>query len=346
MTIRVLVVDDSATVRKVLSEELGKFPDVEVVGTATDAYVAREKIAQLRPDVLTLDVEMPRMNGLDFLEKLMQHHPMPVVVVSSVVQAGSANALRALQLGAVEVVSKPGSTLTTPDVGRHLIRAVRAAASARFHPGRLAVDGPVRRSAASAADRLIAIGASTGGTRAIEAVLAGLPADTPGVVIVQHMPREFTAAFAERLNQNCALEVREARDGDRVAPGLALVAPGGQHMLVRRSPSGYITRLKGGPAVHYQRPSVDVLFHSVADAAGSEAVGVLLTGMGADGAKGLLAMHERGAHTIAEAEESAVVFGMPKEAIMLGAASEVQPLARVAEAVLDALDITVVRGAS
>ncbi|HYD52306.1 MAG TPA: chemotaxis response regulator protein-glutamate methylesterase [Gemmatimonadaceae bacterium] len=348
--IRVLIVDDSAVVRKVLSESLGKYPDIEVVGTATDPYVARDRILELAPDVLTLDVEMPRMDGLSFLEKLMRSRPMPVVIVSSITPAQSEAAVRALALGAVEVVSKPGSAYSVPEVGQRLVHAIRAAATARLSraqtpPRGVPVVGaaPGLPSAASiltrvqTTHRVLAIGASTGGTKAIEAVLQELPATTPGTVIVQHMPAGFTASFAKRLDQLCAMEVREARDGDAVVPGVALVAPGGLHMMMQRSGAALQVRIKDGPPVHHQRPAVDVLFNSVARTMGCNAVGVILTGMGADGARGLLAMREAGAHTIAQDEHSCVVFGMPKEAIELDAADEVLPLSRVAHGIASAL---------
>ena len=339
--IRVLIVDDSALVRKILTTELSKYEDIEVVGSAVDPYVAREKIAELRPDVLTLDIEMPRMDGLSFLAKLMKHYPMPVVIISSLTPKNSETALKAIELGAVEVIGKPSSTYSTPDIAR-VLHAIRGAAAARF----IKPQSPVASTPKSASSHLaqiqtthkvLAIGASTGGTKAIEVVLKALPATAPGTVIVQHMPEHFTAAFAARLNQVCEMEVREARDQDRVVPGVALIAPGNKHMLLERSGAQYHVRIKDGPAVHHQRPSVDVLFHSVTRQAGRNAVGVLLTGMGADGAKGLLAMRESGAHTIAEAEESCVVFGMPKEAIKLGGVAEVAPLPNIAQAILNAL---------
>jgi two-component system chemotaxis response regulator CheB len=340
--IRVLVVDDSAVVRKVLSDELEKHPDIEVVGTAIDPYVAREKIAALHPDVITLDVEMPRMDGLSFLEKLMRHYPIPVVIVSSVTPAQSEAAMRALALGAVEVVCKPGPAYSVPDVARDLVRAVRAAAQARLStlvgppPVAAPISGPLLARLHST-HQVLAIGASTGGTQAIEALLRALPPTVPGTVIVQHMPAGFTASFAERLNSICSMEVREARDHDIVAPGLVLVAPGNHHLTVQRSGAQFIARVKDGPPVHHQRPAVDVLFQSVARSAGRNAVGVLLTGMGSDGAKGMLAMRSAGAWTIAQDEDSCIVFGMPKEAIALDAACEVLPLPRIPIAALTAL---------
>jgi two-component system chemotaxis response regulator CheB len=341
--IRVLVVDDSAIVRKVLTDELSKFNDIEVVGTAMDPYVARDKIVKLKPDVITLDVEMPRMDGLSFLAKLMKHYPIPVVIVSSLTPKNSEAALRALELGAVEVISKPGSQYSTPDVAHYLVRALRAAASAKLSKRQTTTESssvtvsPVQLSQLQTTHKILAIGASTGGTQAIETVLRMLPVTTPGTVIVQHMPEGFTATFAERLNRVCAMEVREARDGDSVVPGVALLAPGNHHILLMQSGARYAVRIKDGPLVHYQRPSVDVLFQSVARSAGRNAVGIILTGMGADGAKGLLAMRQAGAHTIAQDEHTCVVFGMPKEAIALGAAAEVVPLPKVADAALHAL---------
>jgi two-component system chemotaxis response regulator CheB len=340
--IRVLVVDDSAVVRKVICDELSRYKDIEIVGTAVDPYGARDKILQLKPDVVTLDLEMPRMDGLSFLARLMKHHPLPVVVLSSLTPRHSELALKALELGAVEVLCKPGGSYATRDISQPLAHAIRSAAVARVS----AAAAPAAARASSAVSRsllvetthkLIAIGASTGGTRAIETLLREFPAAVPGIVIVQHMPEHFTTQFARRLNEVCAVEVREARDHDPVLPGTALIAPGNRHMLLARSGGTYLVRIKDGPRVHYQRPSVDVLFHSVAEVAGRNAVGAILTGMGADGAKGLLAMRAAGAHTLAQDEASCVVFGMPKEAIKLGAAAEVVPLAAMAEALLQAL---------
>ncbi len=348
--IKVLVVDDSALVRKILTEELNRQKDIEVVGTAIDPYAARDKIVALKPDVLTLDLEMPRMDGLSFLAKLMKHYPMPVVVVSSLTPKNSENALQALRLGAVDVICKPGSAYSTQNISIQIIKAVRAASHARFDrvatrpapqtrgPGTGAA--PVhetvvpRTGLIHTTSKIIAMGASTGGTRAIEAVLTALPADTPGIAMVQHMPPVFTATFAERLNQICRIEVREARDRDRLVPGLALLAPGNYHMLVEKSGANYYVRIKQGPPVHHQRPSVDVLFHSVATSAGVNATGVLMTGMGADGARGMLAMKEAGSYNIVQDEATSVVFGMPKEAIRVGAASEVTPLQGIPAGIL------------
>ena len=334
--IRVLVVDDSALVRKVLSEELSKFSDIEVVGAAPDPYVARDMLLKLNPDVITLDIEMPRMDGLSFLAKIMQHRPTPVIIVSSVAVEHSETAVRALALGAVDVVSKPGSAYSVPEVATTLVRAIRGAARARVYapvPEAAVVHRPMTF---ETTHRILAIGASTGGTMAIEHVLRGLPADGPGIVIVQHMPPHFTKAFADRLNGICPMEVREARDGDAVLPGVALVAPGDLHMLLRRDGARYVVNVKEGPRVHHQRPAVDVLFHSVARSAGRNAVGAILTGMGADGARGLLAMRDGGAWTIAQDEATCTVFGMPAEAIKLGAADEVLPLGSIAGSLIRA----------
>jgi len=340
--IRVLVVDDSAVVRHILTEELSKFRDIEIVGSAVDPYVARDKIVRLSPDVITLDLEMPRMDGLSFLVKLMKYHPIPVVVLSSLTPKNSETALKALELGAVEVLCKPGTAYSTGDISQRLVHAIRAASSARIHkamesrsyseevikPGSLLVE---------TSHKVVAIGASTGGTKAIETVLRRLPGTSPGTVIVQHMPENFTSAFAKRLDEICQMEVREARDKDHVVPGKALIAPGNRHMVMTRDGGLYVVRIKDGPPVNYQRPAVDVLFDSVAKKAGRNAVGVLLTGMGADGAKGLLSMRENGAFTLAQDEETCVVFGMPKEAIKLNAVDRVVPLPAISNTILDVL---------
>ena len=339
---KVLVVDDSALVRKVLGEEISKFSDFSVVGSAIDPYDAREKIFQLRPDILTLDLEMPRMDGLSFLAKLMKHHPLPVVVVSSQAPEGSKSAMAALELGAVEIVPKPGSQFTVPDVGQKLIYALRAAAAVPVEKLKISqlIAGkdkkPLKISmrVLKTTHKLIAIGASTGGTQAIEAVMSRMPVDAPGVVIVQHMPASFTGTFAKRLNNVSPMQVREAKDRDDITPGVALVAPGDRHMVVSKNGARYQVRIKNGPRVHFQRPSVDVLFQSVAMNTGQNAVGVLLTGMGSDGAKGMLEMYESGAHTIVQDEDTCIVFGMPKEAINLGGVKEILPLDRMAEAIL------------
>ena len=340
--IRVLIVDDSAIVRKLLTEALAGEPDLEVVGTAPDPYVARDKILALHPDVLTLDIEMPRMDGLTFLRKLMHFHPLPTVVISSLTQSSCQTAVQALELGAVEVLAKPGGPYSVGELNKSLAAKIRAAASSRVRkpqpptasappiaPPRLAIPSGAARS-------VVAIGASTGGTEAIVQVLTRLPRCEHAFVITQHIPAEFSGAFAKRLNSLCALEVREARDGDILEAGLALVAPGDLHMLLRKKAGRYSVAVKTGPRVCYQRPSVDVLFQSVAEGAAADAVGVLLTGMGADGAAGLLQMRRSGARTIAQNEATCVVYGMPREAVALGAAEQVLPLSDIASAILAA----------
>ncbi len=341
-SIRVLIVDDSAVVRQVLSAELAKTPGIEVVGTAIDPYIARDKIVQLRPDVVTLDVEMPRMDGLTFLSKLMKYMPMPVIVVSSLTPEGSDMAVRALELGAVDVVAKPGSSFSIGTMSAMLAEKIRQADSCRFRklpdsPPQGVASAPMAKGAAGlhTTQKIVAIGASTGGTTAITNVLTRLPADMHGIVIVQHMPEHFTSAFAKRLNECCQMQVREACDGDIVTTGVALIAPGNYHMILRASGAKYFVQIKGGPPVFHQRPSVDVLFQSVAQAAGQNSLGVILTGMGADGAQGLLAMRHAGARTVAQDEDSCVVFGMPREAIRLGAAERVLGLDRIPSAIVD-----------
>jgi two-component system chemotaxis response regulator CheB len=337
--IRVLIVDDSAIVRKILSEALSDEPDIEVVGSAPDPYVARDKIVSLAPDVLTLDIEMPRMDGLTFLRKLMQFHPLPVVVISSLAQPSCRIALKALETGAVEVLAKPGGPYSVGELRHGLAEKVRCAAAARVrkaaHDQCATAAAPAPASSvALSPETILAIGASTGGTEAIAAVLSHLPASIPGTLITQHIPPEFSRAFANRLNETCPMEVREARDGDSLRPGLALVAPGDFHMVARKAGAHFFVNVKTGPRVCYQRPSVDVLFHSVAEVAGARAVGVLLTGMGSDGAQGLLKMRQAGARTIAQDEASCVVFGMPREAIALGAAEQIASLRSIPEAIL------------
>ncbi|MFQ5536328.1 MAG: chemotaxis response regulator protein-glutamate methylesterase [Gemmatimonadota bacterium] len=338
--IRVLVVDDSAVVRKVLAEELSALGGIEVVGTAVDPYAARDRIAELSPDVITLDIEMPRMDGLSFLAKLMKHHPIPVVVVSSVTPENSQTALQALELGAVEVIPKPGSQFSVPEVRRTLARAIRAAAVADLSRSTIKSRAKVARvesvglSRVNTTHKLIAMGASTGGTKALEVVLSSMPADAPGIVVVQHMPGGFTGSFAERLNDTCRVEVREGQDGDPIVPGRCLIAPGGYHIMIVRSGSRTKVKVRKGPPVNHHRPSVDVLFSSVAREVGRNAVGVIMTGMGSDGARGLQQIREAGGHTVAQDEETSVVFGMPRAAISLDAAMEVVPLEQIAEAAL------------
>ncbi|HBY63352.1 MAG TPA: chemotaxis response regulator protein-glutamate methylesterase [Solibacterales bacterium] len=354
--IKVLIVDDSAIVRKLLSEALAKESDIEVVGTAPDPYVARDKILALSPDVMTLDIEMPRMDGLTFLKKVMEYRPTPSIVISSLGQSGCQHALEALRIGAVEVLCKPGGPYSVGDFRNDLPAKIRAAAAARLQalpaaaalaenvtrppaarPAAAPVPAPAPAPASAPAGRpagpgrkLIAIGASTGGTEAIYRVLSALPEDMPPIVIVQHIPANFSRAFAQRLNQQCRLRVREASDGDFVGRGEALIAPGNFHMSLVRRVDGFRVSVYDGERVCYQRPAVDVLFQSVARELGRDAAGVLLTGMGSDGAQGMLAMHKAGAFTIAQDEASCVVFGMPKEAIRLGAADSVLALDRIA----------------
>lgn len=319
---RVLIVDDSAIVRKVLSKELGAKPGIEVVGTATDPYVARDKIVYLKPDVITLDVEMPRMDGITFLKKLMTYYPLPVIVVSSLTAKGSRMAMDAFAAGALEVVSKPGSAYSVGEMASDLAMKIKNVDGARLTPVRRPPpqNGQVTASYALSAttNKIIALGASTGGTEAIRRVLTRLPASSPGLVIVQHMPAQFTAQFARRLDGLCQIRVKEAADGDTVTNGLALIAPGNFHMMLRRSGARYFVRVKTGPMVHHQRPAVDVLFTSVAQFAGANALGIILTGMGADGAAGIRAMKGAGSYNIAQDEKSSVVYGMPKEAAKTG----------------------------
>lgn len=363
--IKVLVVDDSAIVRKILSDAIDAEKDMEVVGTAPDPYVARDKIVALRPDVLTLDIEMPRMDGLTFLKRLMKHCPTPTIIISSLGQASGEAALEALRCGAVEVMCKPMGPYSVGDLRFSLASKIRAAAcakkkvSASIHsvPASRPVEAvaastpavpsapaapaapivPIAARFARRPETVIAIGASTGGTVAIQELLTRLPADMPGIVITQHIPEGFSLMFAKRLNTICSMEVKEAVTGDVVRPGTVLIAPGNHHMLLRRNGADYTVELQQGPQVCYQRPSVDVMFASVAQVAGAHALGVLLTGMGADGAKGLLAMKRAGAPTIAQDEESCVVYGMPREAVRLGAVDTVASLLDIPKAIADGL---------
>lgn len=318
MKTRVLIVDDSALVRKMLAQLINQESDMEVVGSAPNPYVARDKIVELKPDVMTLDIEMPKMDGLTFLSKLMQHYPIPTVIVSSVTKKGCQISMKALELGAVEVVPKPSEAYSITSIETQLITAVRNAARARIIK-RAPIDPATIPEAKPlgivTTNKILAIGASTGGTEALKAVLARLPKNTPGTVVVQHMPANFTKAFAERLNGICHMEVSEAVDGDAVTTGKVLIAPGDWHMVLRRDGARYFVKLKQGPRVWHQRPAVDVLFNSVADFAGTNALGVILTGMGKDGADGMKRMKDAGAMNIAQNEASCVVFGMPKAAI-------------------------------
>lgn len=344
--IKVLCVDDSALIRSLMTEIINGQPDMMVCATAPDPLVARELIKQHNPDVLTLDVEMPRMDGLDFLEKLMRLRPMPVVMVSSLTERGSEITLRALELGAVDFVTKPrvGIRDGMLDYAEKLADKIRAASRARVrqtpqpqvaaraaggHPAAPMVNNPL-----VSTEKLIIIGASTGGTEAIREVLTPLPPDAPAVLIAQHMPPGFTKSFAQRLNGLCRIAVKEAEHGERVLPGHAYIAPGHAHLLLARSGANYIAQLSDEPPVNRHRPSVDVLFRSAATHAGKNALGVILTGMGRDGAAGLLEMKRAGAHTFAQDEASCIVFGMPREAIALGAADEVAPLAEMSRRVM------------
>lgn len=326
--IKVLCVDDSALIRSLMTEIINSQPDMTVVATAPDPLVARELIKQHNPDVLTLDVEMPRMDGLDFLEKLMRLRPMPVVMVSSLTERGSEITLRALELGAVDFVTKPrvGIRDGMLDYAEKLADKIRAADS---HAAAPMINNPL-----VSTEKLIIIGASTGGTEAIREVLTPLPPDAPAVLIAQHMPPGFTKSFAQRLNGLCRIAVKEAEHGERVLPGHAYIAPGHAHLLLARSGANYIAQLSDEPPVNRHRPSVDVLFRSAATHAGKNAIGVILTGMGRDGAAGLLEMKRAGAHTFAQDEASCIVFGMPREAIALGGADEIAPLADMSRRVM------------
>ncbi|MCB9480847.1 MAG: chemotaxis response regulator protein-glutamate methylesterase [Desulfobacteraceae bacterium] len=340
--IRVLIVDDSAVVRKILAQGLEGEDDIDVVGTAPDPYVAREKIVKLNPDVITLDVEMPRMDGITFLKKLMRYYPVPVIIVSSLTEKGGELALEAMKSGAVEVMAKPSGSYSVGDMSEQIADKIRAAARVNVRRkiemnnfSQSSLRPLTMKSLSLTTRKLIAIGASTGGTEAIRYLMKKLPANCPGIVVVQHMPAKFTKSYAESLNSQSALTVKEACDGDPVTPGTALIAPGNYHLLAARSGARYFVRVKTGPMVHHQRPAVDVLFKTVASHAGANAVGVILTGMGADGAEGLLEMKNAGARTIAQDENSCVVFGMPKEAIKKGAAEFVLPLDRIAEKIVE-----------
>jgi two-component system chemotaxis response regulator CheB len=345
--IRVLIVDDSAVVRNTLASVLSSDPEIEVMGTAGDPFVAADRIAEEVPDVITLDIEMPRMDGLTFLKKLMGQHPIPVVICSSLAEEGAQSTFKALEYGAVEIVTKPrlGTKQFLEDSRTQLCDAVKAAACAKVRKllpshtvePKLTADAilsPATHAMAETTEKVVVIGASTGGTEALKTVLEALPADTPGIVIVQHMPELFTRAFANRLNGLCSITVKEAETNDSVIRGRALIAPGNHHLLLKRSGARYFVEIKEGPLVCRHRPSVDVLFRSAARYAGRNAVGVILTGMGDDGARGMLEMKQAGAATIAQDEASCIVFGMPKEAIKLGGVDKVLPLGAVAGAIL------------
>jgi two-component system chemotaxis response regulator CheB len=344
--IRVLIVDDSRMIRDVLTDILREHPDIKVVGAAADAYEARDMIRDLKPDVITLDVEMPKMNGLEFLDRLMRARPTPVVMISSFTERGSEVTFRALELGAVEFVTKPKLNEETPDdYGRLIADKIRAASTARLRPPRRApglapaaapvavVKRPLPRGVKTTS-KLIAVGASTGGTEALREFLVGMPADCPGIVIVQHMPENFTRMFAERLNNLCEITVKEAEHNDPVLPGHAYVAPGGKHLWVKRDEGQLLAKLSTEPPMNLHRPSVDFLFLSVAQYVGADAIGVIMTGMGRDGAQGMLKMKQAGSWNIAQDEASSVIFGMPKEAIDIGAVHDVAHLDRLRDRVL------------
>ena len=345
-SIKVLVVDDSAMIREFMRSTLEAEPDIEVVATANDPYAARDRFLKYRPDVITLDIEMPRMDGLTFLEKLMAAHPTPVVMFSSLTQAGAEATLKALRLGAVDFVAKPVRHMTEnlPSLAAEIVEKVRTAAGARIRPlkpllsqmevpEKVAVDAVVELSKAPArpgSGMVVLMGASTGGTVALEQVLTKLPATSPPIAIVQHMPEHFTKAFADRLNQLCAIQVSEGRENQLLPPGHAIIAPGGRHMLLESSAQGYWVNVKDGPPVNRHKPSVDVLFRSGVNSAGRASVAVILTGMGNDGARGISDLHQAGAFTVAQNEETCTVYGMPKTAVATGGVDRVLPLDRIA----------------
>jgi two-component system chemotaxis response regulator CheB len=346
--IRVLIVDDSAVVRRTLSEVLSTDPSIEVIGTASDPFVAAERMSEQTPDVITLDIEMPRMDGLTFLQKIMSQHPIPVVICSSLAEGGAQSTLRALEYGAVDIIAKPrlGTRQFLEESRVILCQAVKSAAGARLRvPTRnrevepkLTADAILpraRNAMLETTEKVVVVGASTGGTEALRALLEVLPPDAPGMVIVQHMPEVFTRAFANRLDSLCQISVKEAETNDTVLRGRALIAPGNRHALLKRSGARYYVEIKDGPLVSRHRPSVDVLFRSAARYAGRNAVAVILTGMGDDGARGMLEMKEAGAATIAQDEATSVVFGMPNEAIKRGAVDAILPLPSIARAMLD-----------
>ncbi|GAK69535.1 chemotaxis response regulator protein-glutamate methylesterase [Agrobacterium rubi] len=351
---RVLIVDDSASVRQTLTAVLQSDPDIEVIGAASDPFAAAKKIQEDLPDVITLDVEMPRMDGITFLRKIMSQHPIPVVMCSSLTEAGSETLLQALEAGAVDIILKPriGAADHLADSALRICEVVKSAAHARVRgvkaaprqasahgiQAKLTADAvlppPSGKAMARTTEMVVCVGASTGGTEALREMLERLPANAPGIVIVQHMPEKFTAAFARRLNSLCEMEIKEAEDGDAVLRGHVLIAPGDKHMLLERQGARYHVSVRNGPLVSRHRPSVDVLFRSAARSAGGNAMGVIMTGMGDDGARGMLEMHQAGAHTLAQDEASSVVFGMPKEAIAHGGVDKIVPLDQIAREIL------------
>jgi len=340
--LRVLIVDDSAIVRKMLADAIRVERDLEVVGTAADPFIARDLILQHEPDVVTLDIEMPRMDGLTFLRKLMEHHPLPVIIVSSLTKSGSAASIEALRAGAIDVIPKPGGPYSVGQVAEQLKERIRGVRAGQFKFTKTASVAspavPVPAVAGRRLNGLLVIGASTGGTQATEALLTRMPADCPPILIVQHMPANFTRAYAERLNTVCPMRVTEAQDGDRPERGVALIAPGDYHMVLESFGIQMRVSVRQGPQVHHQRPAVDVLFHSVARLRGVPVVACLLTGMGADGADGMVALRATGAETLAEDEHSCVVFGMPREAIKRGGASQVVTLLNMPTAIADSFE--------
>jgi two-component system, chemotaxis family, protein-glutamate methylesterase/glutaminase len=340
--IRILIVDDAAMVRKIFTQELAKDPELEVIGEAADAFIAREKMNQLKPDVILLDIEMPQMDGLTFLEQIMINCPMPVIIVSSLAKEGGPVALRALELGAADVIAKPGSSYSVKEMSEQLIEKIKAVVHVKRY--RHFLDGtegsvltlPVKNGSQEVT-KIIAIGAATGGPEAITSILTRLPEGMPPILIVQHMPSYFSKAFAEKLNGICALEVKEAEHQEQLSPGKVLLAPGNKHMVLQRNKDGYIVAVKDGPLVFHQRPSIEVMFRSVAMYAGKDAIGVILTGMGKDGAQGLLDMKNAGALTIAQDEESSAVFGLSQEAIAVNAVVEVASLSEIPEIIVQNL---------
>ncbi|MBE7444790.1 MAG: chemotaxis response regulator protein-glutamate methylesterase [Planctomycetia bacterium] len=347
--VKVLIVDDSAVVRKILSTGLSKDSDIEVVGTAADPFIARDKIISLKPDVITLDVEMPRMDGISFLQRLMSYYPLPVIMVSSLTQSGCETTLKALEVGALDFVAKPSLDVshTLNEIVTELAEKIKESARVKIKKKEYSKNSnrkdtnigraQTNHALINSTHKIVAIGASTGGTEALKEVLMQMPPNAPGILIVQHMPQLFTKSFADRLNSLCSIEVREAKEGDSIIPGLALIAPGNYHMELRRNGARYFVTTHQEPPVCRHRPSVEVLFESVAKYAGANAVGVIMTGMGDDGASGLLKMKESGAKTIAQDEDSCVVFGMPKEAIKLGGVDTVVPLNKITPSVLSLL---------